>query len=75
MGSLSLLQGIFPTQGLNSGLPAALQADSSPAELPGKHKSARRVPELITQLKQSLPIQVIKNPGFGVMQIWDESGV
>ena len=34
--SLSLLQGIFPTQGLNLGLP---QADSLPAESPGKSKN------------------------------------
>ena len=34
--SCSLLQGIFPTQGLNPGLPA-LQADSLPDEPPGKH--------------------------------------
>ena len=33
VGSRSLLQGIFPTQGLNPGLP--LQADSLPAEPPG----------------------------------------
>ena len=33
VGSLSLLQQIFPTQKLNQGLPA-LQADSLPAELP-----------------------------------------
>ena len=32
VGSCSLLQGIFPTQGLNPGL----QADSLPAEPPGK---------------------------------------
>ena len=37
MDSLSLLQGIFPTQELNQGL-LALQADSLPAELPGKPK-------------------------------------
>ena len=35
LGSCSLLQGIFPTQGLNLGLPA-LQADSLPAEPPEK---------------------------------------
>ena len=35
VGSLSLLQGIFPTQESNQGLPA-LQADFLPAELPGK---------------------------------------
>ena len=34
VGSLSLLQGIFPTQGLNPGL--TLQADSLPAEPQGK---------------------------------------
>ena len=37
MGSLSLLQGIFPTQGLNPGLP--LWMDSLPAELRGKPKN------------------------------------
>ena len=36
VGSLSLLQGIFPTQGLNPG--PALQADSLPAEPQGKPK-------------------------------------
>ena len=36
VGSLSLLQGIFPTQESNPGL--ALQADSLPAEPPGKPK-------------------------------------
>ena len=34
VGSLSLLQGIFPTQGWNRG-PPALQADSLPTELSG----------------------------------------
>ena len=38
VGSLSLIQGIFPAQGLNPGIPH-LQADSLPAELPGKPKS------------------------------------
>ena len=38
VGSLSCLQGIFPTQGLNLVLPA-LQADSLPAELWGKPKN------------------------------------
>ena len=37
VGCHSLLKGIFPTQGLNPGLPA-LQADSLPSELPGKPK-------------------------------------
>ena len=35
VGSLSLLQGIFPTQETSRGSPA-LQMDSSLAELPGK---------------------------------------
>ena len=34
VGSLFLLQGIFPTPGIKTGSPA-LQADSLPAELPG----------------------------------------
>ena len=38
LSSLSLLQGIFPTQGLNPGLPT-LQADSLPAEPQGKPKN------------------------------------
>ena len=38
VGSLSLLQGIFPTQGRNPGLPA-LQAASLPAEPLGKSKN------------------------------------
>ena len=37
VGSMSLLQGIFPTQESNQGLlHSALQADSLSAELPGK---------------------------------------
>ena len=39
VGSLSLLQGICPTQGSNPG-PPALQADSLPAEPPGKPKTS-----------------------------------
>ena len=38
VGSLSLLQGIFPTQGSNPGL-LHLQADSLPAEPQGKPKN------------------------------------
>ena len=38
VGSLSLLQGIFQTQGLNSESPT-LQGDSLPAEPPGKPKN------------------------------------
>ena len=39
VGSLSLLQGIFPTQGWNPGLPTTLQVDSLMSEPPGKPKS------------------------------------
>ena len=38
VNSFSLLQGIFPTQGSNPGLPA-LRADPLPAEPPGKPKN------------------------------------
>ena len=38
VGSCSLLQGIFPTQGSNPGLPH-LQADSLPADAEGKPKN------------------------------------
>ena len=40
VGSLSLLHGIFPTQGSNPGLPT-LQVDSLPVESPGKPKNTR----------------------------------
>ena len=47
MGFLSLLQGIFPTQGLNPGLP--LQVDSLPAEPQGKpNKEASLVKSLLS---------------------------
>ena len=39
VGSLSLLQGIFPTQGLNPGL-QPLHADSLPVEPQGKPKNS-----------------------------------
>ena len=42
VGSLSLLQGIFPTLGIKSGSPA-LQAGSLPAELPGKPPLTTRI--------------------------------
>ena len=60
MGSHSLLQGIFWTQGLNSGLlHCTLQADCLPSELPGKdlhpytsiQKSKVRIFVFILQLK------------------------
>ena len=37
--SLFLLQGVFPTQGLNPGLPYFPQVDSLPSEPPGKPKN------------------------------------
>ena len=40
MGHLSFLQGIFPNPGIEPGSPA-LQADSLPAEPPGKPKNTR----------------------------------
>ena len=53
MGSLSLLQEIFPTQG--SGLRSpALQADSLPAEPLGKYKNTR-VGEVKVEVAQSCP--------------------
>ena len=39
VGGLSLLQGIFPTQGLNPGIDPTLQVDSLPAEPEGKPKN------------------------------------
>ena len=42
MGSHSLLQGIFPIQGLNPGLPT-LQLDSLPSEPPGKPCSVTKL--------------------------------
>ena len=42
MGSLSLLQGIFPTPGIEPGS-SAWQADSLPAELPGKPLKKERL--------------------------------
>ena len=53
-GSLSLLQGIFPTQWWNSGLPA-LQVDSFPAAPQGKPKNAG-VGSLLF-LEQTFPTQ------------------
>ena len=41
VGSLSLLQGSFPTQGLNPGLPH-WQADSLPSEPPGRQEGMTR---------------------------------
>ena len=48
--SLSLLQGIFPTQGSR-----ALQADSLPAELPGKADQIKKNLKCHAKLLQSYP--------------------
>ena len=58
MGSLSLLQGIFPTQGSNPG-PPTLQADSLPSEPPGKEPTCQY---------RFLPIQF---PGLSVSYVED----
>ena len=47
VGSLSLLQGNFPTQGSNPGLP--LQVDSLPAEPQGKPKLTQCCMSIILQ--------------------------
>ena len=44
VGCHAFLQGIFPSQGSNPGLQHWLQADSSPAELPGKPSFLSRGP-------------------------------
>ena len=54
VGSLSLLQGIFPTQGSNSGLPHCT-ADYLPAELQGKTKNTEM--GNLSLLQQIFPIQ------------------
>ena len=54
VGSLSLLQGIFPTQGSNPALPT-LQADSLPAEPQGKPKNTGV--GSLSLLQGSLPTQ------------------
>ena len=46
VGSLSLLQGVFPTQGSNPGLPP-LQADSFPAEPQGSPRARRDLPKFV----------------------------
>ena len=53
VGSLSLLQGIFPTQGLNPAL--ALQADSFPAEPQGSPLTPRTVPNTTVSFTLLLP--------------------
>ena len=55
VGSLSLLQGIFPTQGLNPGWPPTLQEDSLPAEPQAKPKNTRV--DNLSLLQQIFPTQ------------------
>ena len=43
VGSLSLLQGIIPTQGSNRGLSPTLQSDSLPAEAQGKPRKKEAI--------------------------------
>ena len=47
MGSLSLLQGDLPDPGIKPGSPS-LQADSLPAELPGKPLSEATLVKIVT---------------------------
>ena len=47
VGSLSLLQGIFPNPGIELGSPA-LQADSLPTELSGKPEAVKRKQGLLS---------------------------
>ena len=65
MGSLSLLQGIFPIQGLNSGIEPrspALQADSLPAEPQGKPKNTR-----VGSLSLLQQIFLTQEPNWGLL--------
>ena len=57
MSSLSLLQGIFPTQGSNPSLPA-LQADSLPAEPQGKPKVMTNLDSIFKSRDIPLPTKV-----------------
>ena len=66
VGSLSLLQGIFPTQESNKPRSPTLQADSLPAEPPGKPKNpgvGKHIPSL-----GDLPNPRIK-PGSPALQV------
>ena len=49
VGSRSLLQGIFPTQSLDPGLPpyGRIQADSLPAEPQGKDEKSSNLPVMV----------------------------
>ena len=61
VGSLSLLQGIFPIQGSNPGLPA-LQADSLPAEPQGMPKNTG-----VSSLSLLQQIFLTQESNWGVM--------
>ena len=64
MGSLSFLKGIFPMQGSNPGL-LHLQADSWPAEPPGKPKSTR-----MGSLSLPLWTFLIQESNQGLLHSW-----
>ena len=75
VGRLSLLQEIFPTQG--SGLRSpALQADSLPAEPPGKYKNTRvaevkvEVAQLCPTLCDPMNYQAPQSMGFSRQKYW-----
>ena len=76
VGSLSLLQGIFPTQGLNPGLPYCRRI-FLPAEPQGKPKNAR-VGESESEVTQScqtlcdpLDHQAPLSMGFSRQEYWN----
>ena len=58
VGNLSLLQGIFPTQGSNP----ALQADYLPAELSGKPKLRKGCSYVFTSMQPGIHIQIQPPP-------------
>ena len=66
VGSHSILQGIFLTQGLNPGLPY-WQEDSLPAELPGKLKNTGV--GSLSLLQQIFPTQETNRSLLNYMQI------
>jgi len=75
VGSLSLLQGIFPTQGSNPSLPI-LQVDSLPTEWSGKSLSKRNQYQKVTYYSM---IPFIRHSGKdklwsqGIGQLWLET--
>ena len=74
VGSLSLLQGIFPAQGSNPSLPA-LQADSLPAEPQGKLKVMTNLESILksTDITSSTKARLIQAMDFPVVMYGCES--